>query len=123
MDSQSKMIRTHHNNWKNYRPFSNYFCLRLLYLAVRLFYFLFPKNEIRSHMTSTWLRTNQQMCQISPGLILELDITRSKNLKSAHFLYVNYVSPRRVGRHIVFPRASVRPSVRLSVTNRVRSVT
>ena len=34
-----------------------------------------------------------------------------------------YVSPRRVGRHIVFPRASVHPSVRLSVTNRVRSVT
>ena len=31
--------------------------------------------------------------------------------------------PFRVGRHIVFPRASVRPSVCLSVTNRVRSIT
>ena len=36
---------------------------------------------------------------------------------------MNYVSPRRVGRHIVFPRASGCPDVRLSVTNRVRSVT
>ena len=46
------------------------------------------------------------------------------NVASGTRVYHGYVSPEGLGDVLFFPgRLSVRPSVRLSVTNRVRSVT
>ena len=50
---------------------------------------------------------------------VKLNLKKKNHLKRLIFMS----PPDRVGRHIVFPRASVCPSVRLSVTNRVRSIT
>ena len=124
------LVRSDNNVYKQFMFCVGKEIVRLLFMGVIRFYlmssssviFPFPSGSSCLKLTTSLVN---DLLKFQMANVRILCNANDSHILSTKILFMS--PPDRVGRHIVFPRASVRPSVclsvRLSVTNRVRSIT